>query len=301
MRAILPCRDANGYTPVMNWDRQFLHRLPLFEPLREHGARFATADWPTLNELQAAFDARGVVSGAGVPLRVVAQDASRARTFDDRYEARLFLKGELQVRERNWHDVFNALAWLAFPRAKAAVNARHYQALLAQQAALAANRGATQDALTLFDEGGVIVACSEPDLLPMLRAFEWKRLFWRERERVINHMRWLLFGHAIYEKALTPFVGITGRAVLLTVDGGFFTLNLREQMALLDTRVAALIAHGSLFKTTRELAPVPILGVPGWWPENREEVFYDNTGYFRPGRGQAGVDQEATARIDAAR
>lgn len=270
----------------MDWDPQFLARLPLFEPLRIHGAGLATGDWPTLAALQAAFDARGVISGGGQALRLVSQDAARTRAFEHRYEARLYLKGELAMRSRNWHDLFNALVWLAFPRSKAAINARHYQALLAQQANGAHNRGPTQDALTLFDEGGVIVACAEPDLLELLRGFEWKRLFWRERERVIARMRWLLFGHAIYEKALAPFVGITGRGVLLEVDAGFHALPLHAQMAQLDARVAALVADAASFKATRELAPVPILGVPGWWPANRAQAFYDNTDYFRPGRAR---------------
>lgn len=270
----------------MDWDATFLEQLPLYEPLRVHGASLATPDWPTLAELQAAFDARGVVSGGGKPLCAVAQGATRPRAFEHGYEARLYLTGELAIRPRNWHDVFNALVWLAFPRAKAAVNARHYQALLQRERSAAANRGPTQDALTLFDEGGVIVASSAPDLLDALRAFEWKRLFWRERERVVAHMRWMLFGHAIYEKALAPFVGITGRALLLDVDAAFHALPIAAQLAHVDARAAALIADTALLNTTRELAPAPVLGVPGWWPDNREEAFYDNADYFRPGRAR---------------
>jgi hypothetical protein len=37
----------------------------------------------------------------------------------------------------------------------------------------------------------------------------------------------------------------------------------------------------------RELWPLPILGVPGWWAGNEQESFYDNTSYFRSGRNQA--------------
>ena len=33
-----------------------------------------------------------------------------------------------------------------------------------------------------------------------------------------------------------------------------------------------------------ELAPLPVLGVPGWWPDNEAQGFYDNSDYFRPGR-----------------
>lgn len=272
--------------PTPDWDPWFLERLPLFEPLQVHGAGLALPRWPALADLQTALDARGVTGGGGRPLRVIAQvpGVPRTRTFEERYEARIYLKGELAVRERNWHDLFNTLVWLTFPRAKAAINARHYQALQAQQARGAANRGPAQDALTLFDEGGVIVASSVPGLLAAVRDFAWKRLFWEQRAAATRHMRWVLFGHAIYEKALTPFTGITGRGVLLAVEPDFHDLALAEQLAALDERVAGLISRPDALGTPRELAPAPILGVPGWWPANREEAYYDNTDYFRHGR-----------------
>jgi len=270
----------------MNWDEHFFERLPMFEPLRAHGGTLAGPDWPTLAAMQAALDARGVTGGGGLLLRVVAQMPRTARTLEERYEARIYLAGELAVRERNWHDLFNVLVWLAFPRAKAAINARHYRALLDQAAHGQANRGPAQDALTLFDEGGVIVASSEPGLLAAVRGFEWKRLFWQKRSRVVSNMRWLLFGHAIYEKALAPFVGITGRGVLMDVDAAFHALPLATQMAELDVRLALLIEDAESFESPRDLSPAPVLGVPGWWPDNRVASFYDNTDYFRPGRSR---------------
>ena len=33
-------------------------------------------------------------------------------------------------------------------------------------------------------------------------------------------------------------------------------------------------------RNTKSLHPLPILGIPNWWP-NRTEVFYDNEQYFR--------------------
>ena len=146
-----------------------------------------------------------------MPLRLVPQ-GRRRRALEEKHEARTFLAGELQVRDRSWHDLFNLLVWLAFPRAKAALNARHYAALVAQRAAGAANRGPAQDALTLFDEGGVIVASCDDQLLSMLSEFRWKELFWHRRYEARSRMRFMLFGHALYEKALRPFLGITGAA-----------------------------------------------------------------------------------------
>jgi hypothetical protein len=45
------------------------------------------------------------------------------------YEARIWARGEVATRPGNWHDFFNALVWLTFPLAKAALNARHAGAL----------------------------------------------------------------------------------------------------------------------------------------------------------------------------
>jgi hypothetical protein len=36
--------------------------------------------------------------------------------------------------------------------------------------------------------------------------------------------------------------------------------------------------------TPRELAVLPVLGVPGWCRDNEREGFYDNADYFRSGR-----------------
>ncbi|MGH8641263.1 MAG: DUF3025 domain-containing protein, partial [Burkholderiales bacterium] len=57
-----------------------------------------------------------------------------------------------------------------------------------------------------------------------------------------------------------------------------------EQVARLDARLAAYLADPRNLTVTRELAVVPVLGVPGWHPENAREAFYDDTNYFRPVR-----------------
>ena len=98
------------------------------------------------------------------------------------------------------------LAWLAYPRTKAALNARHHEEETGCGSA-APDRGKrtrVQDALTVFDEHGVIVAASDPELLEMIRAFEWKRLFWTYRARFLEHLRVFVIGHALAEKLLRP-------------------------------------------------------------------------------------------------
>lgn len=269
----------------MEWDPGFLARSPMFEPLRAVGAALATPEWPTRQALQDLLERGGdpVMTRSGLPVRLVPAGV-RMRSFEERYEARIHLRGEMVFRDRNWHDLLNVLVWLVFPRAKAALNARHFQALEAQHAAGAANRGPAQDALTLFDEGGVIMVSRDEELLGLLAEWRWKELFWGNRARLRSRMRFVLFGHALYEKALRPFLGITGRGIVLDVEADFLARQPGRTLGEIDSRLAATISDSRNLAAARDLAVVPILGVPGWHRDNEREGFYDDRDYFRPGR-----------------
>ncbi|MFS9669939.1 DUF3025 domain-containing protein, partial [Klebsiella pneumoniae] len=65
------------------------------------------------------------------------------------YEAHIAATGQVPTRD-NLHDFFNALIWLHWPRAKAALNARQARAIT--QDGIGAARGTVRDAATLFDE-----------------------------------------------------------------------------------------------------------------------------------------------------
>ena len=257
----------------------------MFEPLRAAGSVLCAPAWPARIVLERLLDRDGdpVRTASGLPLRLVPAGVRR-RSFEERYEARMHLKGEMVFRDREWHDLLNLLVWLTFPRAKAALNARHFEALSAQRAAGTANRGPAQDALTLFDEGGVIVASSDEGMLRLLREWRWKELLWRNRERLTAGVRFILFGHALYEKALNPFMGITGRGILLKVAPVELARPVGEQIPVLDEKLAAHLSDPSNLTAPRDLAVVPVLGVPGWHPDNARETFYDDADYFRPGR-----------------
>lgn len=267
------------------WDPGFLERSPMFEPLRLYGRTVLETRWPSLDDLQRLLAAREppITTRSGVRLGFVPQ-GRKADAFKEKYEPRIYLKGEVQVRRDNWHDLLNALVWLTFPQSKAALNERHYHALLEQQAAGSQNRGPVQDAMTLFDEGGVMVAARDPELLGLIEDFAWKDLFWTRRTRATMDMRFYLFGHALYEKALDPFTGITGRGILFEVDKEFFAGPLSVQLARLDAMLAAHLLDPGLLRSTRELVPMPILGVPGWCADNARESYYDNCDYFRSRR-----------------
>lgn len=273
------------------WNTDWLTQSPFFAPLRPAASRLPTIGWPDPELLSGLADDgdRRVVNAQGLRVRFVAQ-APRSKDFAAGFEQRAFLRGEVQVRPFDWHDLFNALVWMSFPTTKAAINARHFELLSARSRG---NRPPQRDALTLFDEDGVVVLSSDPALLDLVRAFRWKELFWVRRDEVKAHMRFLVFGHALYQKALKPFVGLTGKGVLLRTSDVFPDLAGTAQLKEVDRLLAAHVWDRARLCRGRDLSPLPVLGVPGWWAENESGSFYDNAAYFRPGRAMADVRNQA--------
>jgi hypothetical protein len=268
------------------WAPEQLLQRPLFAPLHPALRHLVGEPFPDLETWNRLLDEHfpGIRVHSGHPLRFVAQGAGKL-AFESQYEPRCYLSGEVQTREQNWHDLFNALVWLIFPRAKAAINTRHYQALQSAHDGHS-QRGKVRDMATLLDESGVIVVSAEKSLSELLRNFQWKALFWQHRQQVKEAMGFYVFGHGLYEKALQPYVGMTAQGLLLDVEQEFFSWPLPERLAHVDQRVAEYLADPMHCRSTRELQPVPLLGVPGWSEENEQESYYDNANYFRAGRMQ---------------
>lgn len=284
--------------PTPEWNRAALLQSPLFEPLHTVLAAFDVAGFPTLQQQNTLLEARQtpITTQSGVAVRFVPQEWGRL-PFERQYEPRCYLHGEVPTRSDNWHDLLNALVWLAFPGTKAAINARHYAALTKQEEAPSGSqRGAVRDVNTLLDESGVILPYADnetgAELASLLRDFKWKELFWQHREQVRPQssrqaMGFYIFGHGLYEKALQPYVGMTGQGLLLAVEPAFFGWPLAQRLAYLDELLAGHLAGAENCRNTRDLSPVPLLGVPGWTADNENEAYYDNTDYFRPGRRAA--------------
>lgn len=275
-----------------------LLQLIPFAPLHPVISHLKTTRFPTLEELNALLAAHqpGIAVQSGREVRFVGQGIG-CLAFEEQYEPRCYLTGEVQTRTDNWHDLLNALVWLTYPKAKAAINVRHFQALTEKRPALTENlpaltsaaetrseRGAVRDTNTLLDESGVIVAYADVALAGLLRSFQWTELFWQRREEVQAGMGFFLFGHGLYEKAMQPYIGMTGQGLLLAVEPSFFTWSKAQQLAHLDSRLADYLSEPEHCRSTRELSPVPLLGVPGWTADNDCAAYYENTDYFRTGR-----------------
>jgi len=275
-------RPAAGSEP---WEPGFLLRSPVLESLRAAAAPLADLPaWPGHDEINTLppGPAGWPRNTRGLPIRFVPPPGPGQA--QPPYENEIAVSGRVPTRGGNWHDLFNALVWISFPRSKAALNARHCAAREAR--AEASRRSPVEDALAGFDESGVAVACSDAELEALLRGFRWRELFCAHRARVGAGMGFFLFGHGLSEAALRPYIGITGKAIIVPVPGSFTSHSPAAQLDRLDLALAAVIADPGRLLAPRELAPLPLLGVPGWWAANEAEDFYGNRDYFRPGRRQ---------------
>jgi hypothetical protein len=263
------------------WDPAFLNGSPMFEPLRFYGEHLPKTAWPTVDDLNRLIRFGGeIFSHSNAAIHFVNQ-ASSPSAFAERYEPKIYLQGAVSTRSGNWHDLFNALVWLTFPKTKAAINKRHYFELKRQEINQEKNRGPLQDLLTLFDESGAVVVCADSELAGLLKNAKWKELFWQRRQQVILQMQFYLFGHALYEKALRPYRGMTGKIFILMVENNFFTKAVKQKIEAVDLLLAELILSKELSELKREFFPLPLLGVPGWTVENETEIYYDDKSYFR--------------------
>jgi len=232
---------------------------------------------PDLSRLNAAARGRGLVTGSGASLSFVPPPAN-----PDSYEERAYLTGEIATRSGNRHDLFNALVWLSFPHTKAALNRRHVTALNAARKQGSVARGPLRDALTQFDECGVVVAGSRPDLWSALCAHRWREVFVVRRAELKQSTRFVVFGHASHDALAAPFVGLCGKAMFVDVDEAWLNLPEAAALAALDARLAVLFDTGNF--SPRDWQPIPLLGIPGATEENQQPDYYDDRRQFRPAR-----------------
>ena len=237
---------------------------------------FATAT-PDLSLLNAAARQRDLRTGGGAPLRFVVPPVAA-----EPYEERVFLKGEVATRADNRHDLFNALIWLVFPLTKAALNRRHVAALGKAQKQASAARGPLRDALTQFDECGVIVAGCRPDLWAALRAHRWREVFVERRDQLQRTTRFVVFGHASHDALAKPFMGLCGKALFVEIDEAWPDLPETTALAALDARLARWFDTRDF--SPRDWQPLPLLGIPGATPANESPNYYEDRRQFRPGR-----------------
>jgi hypothetical protein len=243
-------------TQAIDW------RRPWLQDWREAGERAAT------RQAAGASTAQSLNAEPGSPVCFVPQTelpAGRA------YEDHIFRSGQCPTRD-NLHDFFNGLCWLHFPLAKTRLN--QLQAAEIEAQGILPTRGAVRDALTLFDENAALLSAPTP-LWDALAARDWRALF-IELRPLWAQARLHLFGHALLEKLVYPRMAITAHV--------YRAPSAMNSIADLDAWLAGDLSAGKL--AGKPFSPLPVLGVPGWWAENENFSFYDDSLVFRPNRLQ---------------
>jgi hypothetical protein len=257
---------------AVDWD------APWFGAVADHG-RAVEAEREARSALCAAAARLGIRNATGRPIRFATPGAAGAAA----YEEHIHRTGEVPTRD-NLHDLFNALVWLAFPRAKAALNA--LQAAAIARDGVGPRRGALRDAATLIDENAVLLVTPRDDLVEALAAHDWRRLFVVQRTAWRSDVRAIVFGHALMEKLTAPYRGVTAHALHVRSSPD-------TPLAAIEAAIADALDDGL---SPGRLLPLPVLGIPGW-ADNEDAAYYDDAAVFRPARG----DRATETRLSGSR
>jgi Protein of unknown function (DUF3025) len=257
----------------IDWQR------PWLAPIRETGqALIRSGDWfQAANQIAPAQELK---TASGREIVFVPQHHLPA---DIAYEAHIHASGQVPTRD-NLHDFFNTLIWLHFPQIKKTLNALHAaNALIASSSTgvdpvmSSGTRGRARDAATLFDENAAIFVCSDAKMADALGQHHWQVLLQQSPDEFFSKVAVVLFGHALMEKLVHPYKAITAHVWIRRVEPSWFALAEKQRQEDIDSSVAAAIGTGF---SSRDFAHLPVLGVPGWWPE-QTEAFYDDPFVFR--------------------
>lgn len=240
------------------------------------------ADWRAA--LNAAAQGLALHNHRNLPLRFVPQEQLPAGMA---YEEFISASGCVPTRS-NLHDFFNALVWLAYPSVKKQLNALQAAEILKQVPAPAADgaapvRGKLRDGATIFDENAALFVCADGEMVDALRTHRWRDLFLDHRSDFERVCSVRLFGHALMDKLTMPYKAIAAHAWVVDVEPSFFSMPADLQRNVLDQIVSRQLVPGL---TTANFSPLPVLGVPGWWPR-QDEAFYADAHVFRPKRTAA--------------
>ncbi len=264
------------FSRLIDWSQSW------FMPWRVPGEAIAAAALAG-GDLPAALNAAALA-----PRRFIAQAELPEGVA---YESHIFVTGGVPTRE-GLHDFFNALCWMRFPATKLVLNRLQAHAIEAA-GGVQGRRGPLRDALTLFDENAALLQAPDP-IWQALLARDWRRLF-VELRPLWADATLLLFGHALSEKLVSPYKSITAHVLKLPIplDLPSDSLAVRSTGSTIhpwDDWLAAELSPEWL--ATKPFTPLPVLGMPGWWPANEAADFYADAQVFRPARQCAAMTPE---------
>ncbi len=264
-----------------DFDPRVVAERPAYEFFSEgiRDSLLSARDWPT----------PGVLSRWATQLHPLAQADAVPRFIDWephlvdaplRYE-RVVASMQVPTRHENWHDLMNALVWMHLPRSKRVLNAIQLDETEPRDPRN--GRSARQNAAALFDECGVVVWSDTPQLLDHIRELRWKELFWERRNDLERHLRLIVIGHGLLDILRAPYLGLVGKVLLQNCEPQLLQQPPAEFLRSVDGQLESRLWDA--LPSPSSVLPLPLLGMPGWHPEQRGE-FYNNTSYFRPRRSR---------------
>jgi hypothetical protein len=235
------------------------------------------SDWPNAGGLNALKSGFGDID---IPQFVCQNQLNETEQY---YEQIISQQNIIPTRPDSWHDLFNGLIWLQFPKTKRLLNQQHVEDIELNGLS---PRTVRRNNLTHFDECGVILTYQKDSIaeqqLKDLARHRWQCVFVDNRACWGRELNSFMFGHANLEMLLQPFIGLTGKWLALEVDHQFSGLSYAKQVKQIDEALVNHIKQTNMFAFKKPMSPIPLLGIPGIWDANKDPEFYANTDYFRP-------------------
>ncbi|WP_337843341.1 DUF3025 domain-containing protein [Rheinheimera sp.] len=272
-----PTEKPGRFLAPPQWQSDIFLTNPLFNDLALH---FPLADCPQFPDCrlltQWLHQHTGLTDWCFVDQSLLEQDGRY-------YEDFIFDTRQIPLRANNWHDLFGALIWCLFPKSKQQINALHRSELQAHGQKV---RSQLRHKLTLLDECGLVLCLTpeQAELAQWLRQHQWQKAFYQQQE-LWTQLQPLIFGHANYEMATRPFIGLTAKLWVLDITAEQLQRFDTERYSFVDELLAKQLANPDQLLNHQQLSPLPLLGVPGWFA-GQDLAFYQNTSYFRPKRQQ---------------
>lgn len=265
----LPAKPKRVFiSPARENVNRNIFRHPVFQGVAGFLAWAESEHWPDIDSLNSSSRAL-VHAYTGMPLSFEKQTTELV--LDGlHYEQRIFQRAQIATRENNWHDLFNAMMWLKYPRIKSALNARQWSDV--EQHGLK-TRTPGQCAMTLFDEAGALVVMPD-DMLACWKQHDWHGLFiehadaWRS-----GNARVAVFGHALLDHALVTETLLVAKCIVLRDDADF--------SSGFDD-LAGVIHAGNVLRGNGELRTLPLCGIPGWHSAPDSAAFVRTAACFSP-------------------
>ena len=253
---------------------------PWYSSVRAAGVKIKISDW--ISEVNRQATDLSIKNHRGLSLSFVNQAELPENLA---YEAFISSTGKVPTRD-NTHDFFNALVWLNFPNIKRELNA--IQAEQIEHCGIHSARGNLRDAATVFDENASLLVIRDKkaghQLAQALQAHEWISLFINQRQAFMTHTELWIFGHALMEKLLNPYKSITAHTRIIMTPDHYFSKSELDRKKWVDLQLAEKLKSDQKRSLSMSwFTPLPILGIPNWWPEQNLE-FYTDTQVFRPHR-----------------